>query len=164
VAAFGWAWWQAERPPQIGQSGESGFRQAPVAAPAAGPVRNLAAEARIPTQSSSTATGDDPGTESAEANPAPALATPARPEPAPEPTRNAALPSTADLEAQGISLPEMNLDIHVFSGNPAERFVFINASKYREGDRLRDGPRVVEITADGVILSHQGIKFLLPRD
>ena len=37
--------------------------------------------------------------------------------------------------------------------------------EYREGDRLRDGgPRVEEITAEGVILSHQGISFLLPRD
>ncbi len=76
----------------------------------------------------------------------------------------AALPTNADLAAQGITLPELNLDIHVFSSNQTERFVFINASKYREGDRLQDGPRVDEIRADGVVLQHQGISFLLPRD
>ena len=77
---------------------------------------------------------------------------------------SAALPSAAELAVQGIALPDMNLDIHVYSSARAERFVFINSAKYREGDRLRDGPRVDEITADGVILSYQGESFKLPRD
>jgi general secretion pathway protein B len=66
--------------------------------------------------------------------------------------------------AAGLSLPHMNLDIHVFAPQPAGRFVFVNARKYREGETLREGPRLEEITSDGVILTFQGQRLLLPRD
>jgi general secretion pathway protein B len=63
-----------------------------------------------------------------------------------------------------LQLPELHLDIHVFADDPAERFVFINMSKYREKSRLDEGPVVAEITPDGVVLEHQGRRFLLPRE
>jgi len=70
-----------------------------------------------------------------------------------------------ELRAKGIlQLPDMNLDIHVYSGDPAARFVFINMSKYKENATLDEGPRVREITPDGVILDYQGTVFLLPRE
>jgi hypothetical protein len=37
-------------------------------------------------------------------------------------------------------------------------------NKYSEGDRLKEGPVVEEITPDGAILEHQGQRFLLPRN
>jgi len=71
----------------------------------------------------------------------------------------------ANLRAQGVlNLPDMHLDIHVYSGQPADRFVFINMSKYKERAMLAEGPRVKEITPEGVILEYDGTDFLLPRE
>jgi len=70
-----------------------------------------------------------------------------------------------ELRARGVlQLPDMHLDIHVYSGEPAERFVFVNMSKYKENATLDEGPRVREITPEGVILDYQGTIFLLPRE
>jgi general secretion pathway protein B len=63
-----------------------------------------------------------------------------------------------------VQLTDLHLDIHVYSDVSAERFVFINMAKLREGSQLDEGPTVTEITRDGVILEHQGTTFLLPRE
>jgi len=73
------------------------------------------------------------------------------------------LPTFSDIIAGGTPLPDMHLDIHVYSGTPAERFVFVNMRKYIEGQSLGEGPQVERITPDGVILNHRGQRFLLPR-
>ena len=104
---------------------------------------------------------------------APIAAAPARAETAPEAvatrppvTRSAnALPTIHEVRAQGlVSLPDLHVDIHVFSESAQDRFVFINMNKHKEGSRLPDGPLVEEITPEGVVLSMNGISFLLPRD
>jgi len=70
-----------------------------------------------------------------------------------------------ELRANGtIMLPDLHLDIHVYSEHPADRFIFVNMSKYREQGRLTEGPVVKEITPEGVILEHLGNGFLLPRE
>lgn len=70
-----------------------------------------------------------------------------------------------ELRANGtIQLPDLHLDIHVYSERPADRFVFVNMNKYREHATLTEGPMVREITPEGVILEHQGAGFLLPRE
>ena len=75
------------------------------------------------------------------------------------------LRSFNDLRARGVLvLPDMHLDIHVYSGNAADRFVFVNMTKYKENATLSEGPVVSEITPDGVILNYQGTSFLLPRE
>ena len=61
-------------------------------------------------------------------------------------------------------MPELHVDIHVYSESPGDRFVFINMSKHNEGSRLSEGPLVEEITPEGVVLSMNGTTFLLPRD
>lgn len=74
-------------------------------------------------------------------------------------------PTFNNLRAQGVLiLPDMHLDIHVYSGQPADRFVFINMSKYKERAALAEGPLIKEITPEGVILEYQGSSFLLPRE
>lgn len=81
------------------------------------------------------------------------------------PVSAAALPSAEELIARGVlSMPPLHLDMHVFSPKPAERFVFINMKKYAEGGALPEGPQIEEITAEGVILSHNGSRFLLTRE
>jgi general secretion pathway protein B len=107
------------------------------------------------------ATSDAPTTivESSPASTAAAL-------PAATASRNAAaLPTIHQLRADGVLvLPDLHLDIHVYSENPDDRFVFINMSRQDEGSQLDAGPVVDEITADGVVLTYQGLTFLLPRD
>lgn len=74
-------------------------------------------------------------------------------------------PTFQEVRASGSSnLPELHLDIHVYSSEPEDRFVFINMVKLREGSELTEGPQVSEITPEGVVLEHQGQLFLLPRD
>ncbi|AMN45558.1 hypothetical protein ACG33_00255 [Steroidobacter denitrificans] len=76
---------------------------------------------------------------------------------------NEVLPTVSDMLAGGTSLPDMHLDIHVYSGIPAERFIFVNMRKYIEGQSLSEGPQVERITPDGVVLNHRGLRFLLTR-
>jgi general secretion pathway protein B len=75
------------------------------------------------------------------------------------------LPSIHEVRASGaITLPDLHIDIHVYSDVPEDRFVFINMAKQREGTRLSEGPVVTEITPEGVVLNYQGTLFLLPRE
>jgi general secretion pathway protein B len=70
-----------------------------------------------------------------------------------------------EARVQGLfQLVDLHVDIHVFGDTAADRFVFINMKKHREGSQLSEGPTVREITVDGVILEYQGTVFLLPRD
>jgi general secretion pathway protein B len=71
------------------------------------------------------------------------------------------LASAASLQAQGINVPPLKLELHAYSDTPAERFVFINGRKYKEGERLTEGPEVVTIEPNGVVLSEQGQRFQL---
>jgi len=84
--------------------------------------------------------------------------------PPPRPASKANIPTIDQLRLDGsLQLAELHLDIHVYSKDPAGRFVFINMVKHREQSRIAEGPIVKEITPDGVILRYQGRNFLLPR-
>jgi general secretion pathway protein B len=65
--------------------------------------------------------------------------------------------------AAATGLPELTLDLHVFTTDPAKRAVFINGRRYTQGARIAEGPMVEEITAEGVLLSYRGQRFVLPR-
>jgi len=66
--------------------------------------------------------------------------------------------------AAGSNLPQLRLDLHVYAARPEDRFALINMHRVHEGDALPNGVRVETITPEGVVLSHNGSKFLLPRD
>ena len=59
-------------------------------------------------------------------------------------------------------LPRLNIDLLVYNNDPAQRFAIINGQKLHDGGQMKEGPKVEQITADGVILVHQGTRFLLP--
>lgn len=85
--------------------------------------------------------------------------------PDPAPSVSEQLPGIDELRLDGsLQLPDLHVDIHVYSDDPAERFVFINMAKHREGSTLAEGPAVRSITADGVVLEYRGRRFLLPRE
>jgi len=65
--------------------------------------------------------------------------------------------------AAALNLPQLHLDIHVYSLKDTERFVFINMKKYAEGQTLKEGPVLEHITPDGAVLQYQNQEFLLPR-
>jgi general secretion pathway protein B len=94
------------------------------------------------------------------------------------PPQERAEPAAADNSAQddellpevsqvtlsgGQALPDLHLDVHVYATRAADRFVYINMRKYREGAILSEGITVERIRRDGVVLNYQGLRFLLPR-
>ena len=60
------------------------------------------------------------------------------------------------------NLPSLNIDIHSYDQQADKRYVMINMEKYNEGDYLAEGPQLMEILTDGVILEHLGERFILP--
>lgn len=78
--------------------------------------------------------------------------------------RDEVLPSINEVHLTGAqALPELHLDVHVFATQMAERFVYINMRKYKEGATLQEGPLVEHIRRDGVVLNFHGLRFILPR-
>jgi general secretion pathway protein B len=75
--------------------------------------------------------------------------------------RAGSIPSRDEVLAQGTRLPELRLDLHVYAVDPAQRFVFINMRKLREGEALPEGVRVEHITQTGAQLSYHGTRFTL---
>jgi general secretion pathway protein B len=74
------------------------------------------------------------------------------------------LPLISELNLTGAdALPDLHIDVHVYATKPAERFVYINMRKYREGDTLAEGPVLEHIRRDGVVLDYHGLRFVLPR-
>jgi len=61
-------------------------------------------------------------------------------------------------------IPQLRLDLHVYSANPAERYAFINMHRLREGDTTPEGVQVKQITRDGVVLDYRGTGFFLGHD
>jgi general secretion pathway protein B len=95
----------------------------------------------------------------------PSAAPPASTRPATAPARAGGPQSLQELLLAGeLELPPLRIDIHVFADTRDQRFVFINMAKYREGERLREGPVLETITGDGVILEYQGRRFSLARE
>lgn len=92
---------------------------------------------------------------------APAVAKPA---PEPDPVDFGALATFDELRARGeLMLPDLHLDLHVYADKPADRFVVINMTRYREGAALAEGPRVRQILPNGAVLEQRGTAFFLPR-
>jgi general secretion pathway protein B len=65
--------------------------------------------------------------------------------------------------APGANLPDLKLDLHAYTSNPSDRFVFLNMLRLKEGQSSPAGVRVESITPDGAILSWHGMKFFLQR-
>jgi general secretion pathway protein B len=61
------------------------------------------------------------------------------------------------------TIPELSVNIHVYTPDPAQRVLYINNKLVREGEAVADGIYVEAIVADGVVLQRQGQRFKLPR-
>lgn len=68
------------------------------------------------------------------------------------------------LEIVPADWPALTLQMLFYSPESGRSFIQINGRNYRVGDRLDDGPEVLEIAPHGVILAHQGKKVLLAME
>lgn len=62
------------------------------------------------------------------------------------------------------ALPTLRLSMHVYAGDPAQRFVVLNDSRLSEGDKTADDVTLREVRRDGAVLEFQGQRFFFPRD
>lgn len=84
---------------------------------------------------------------------------------APEPEERVGPPFIHEL-AWGFrsQLPPMALNVHMYSEDPAQRFVMINMRRYQEGDLMENGNITVQrVVPEGVVLQLEGRDFLLGR-
>lgn len=112
----------------------------------------------------------------AEVAPPPAASEPAIPEkprpardvaPAPQPVaapEPASDPEPAEsIEARPAAahdgLPEIELSGHLYSNIPGRGFILVNGRRYREGERLREGPAVESIDESGAVLNYRGERY-----
>ncbi len=137
---------------------QSAIRSATLSAPPAARPDEDTAEPALPADAAA-------GPDAASTDTNPADFAPAAQPPGPATQRSgASLPLYEDLaSAPGVSLPPLHLDLHVYDPDPRKRYVMINTRMLRQGDSLPDGVTVVSIRPDGVVLSFEGRRFLLPR-
>jgi general secretion pathway protein B len=69
-----------------------------------------------------------------------------------------------DYSRVSAGMPALRLDLHSYSDQPQQRYALINMHKVQEGDTLPEGPRVLHILPEGVVLSYQGTEFVLGRN
>jgi hypothetical protein len=85
-----------------------------------------------------------------------------------EPAEVASQQQVEMLELTGLervsTLPGIDMSVHVYSENIAERFVFINGQEYHEGDILTaEGAQLAAITPDGIVVDFGDRRVLLSR-
>lgn len=73
------------------------------------------------------------------------------------------LPTAQQLQANGVRLPPLQLNLHAYDPAPQNRYVMLNAARMREGEFTPDGIKVERITPRGVVLEASGHRFLLLR-
>lgn len=61
-----------------------------------------------------------------------------------------------------LQVPPLTMNVHVYAGQPENRFVLINMQRVEEGDEI-EGVIARAIRPDGILLEFQGHEFLLRR-
>jgi general secretion pathway protein B len=142
-------------------------------APAAAPPADVASAAAVPAgdktvQAQSAAASTPaavtpaplPAPPVAMANPAAAVTPPSASGPSLAATGDEErLPELHELRNAGVSLPDIQLHLHVYTPAPANRSVLLNGQRAREGDYLPNGVKVERITPTAVILEGSGRRF-----
>jgi general secretion pathway protein B len=72
------------------------------------------------------------------------------------------LPTAKQLQARGVSLPPLLMNLHAYDPAPAQRYVLLNGLRLTEGEFTPDGIKVEAIVERGVVLEARGQRFLLP--
>lgn len=70
------------------------------------------------------------------------------------------LPDTGQVAGQlPESLVQLRIGIHVYDKQVEKQMVLINGRRYRPGDSLAEGTKIIEITPAGMVLEYQAIRF-----
>ena len=176
VLVLGGAWWQSTRvPAETAQSPPAPTVERSVQLPPPTPRSDApqqAAPARQPSADESSLSAAAASSTGAPSTDAPStiggnvvvreLSVPPRLTNLPD--DSVALPSVAMLATEGVAVPPLHLELHAFSAQPRDRFVFINGRKYVEGDRLVEGPVLVAIEPNGAVLTHAGRRFIIVQE
>ncbi len=71
------------------------------------------------------------------------------------------LPEFKDLPGSlQAAIPELHCAGHTYSTEPEKRMIIINNSILREGEKIDENLRLVEITWDGLIIEFNGERFI----
>jgi len=176
VLVLGGAWWQSTRvPAETAQSPPTPTVERSVQLPPPTPRSaspQQAAPARLPAPDESPLSAAAASSTGAPSTDAPStgggnvvvreLSAPPRLTNLPD--DSVALPSVAMLATEGVAVPPLHLELHAYSAQPRDRFVFINGRKYVEGDRLVEGPLLVAIEPTGAVLTHAGRRFMIVQE
>lgn len=94
--------------------------------------------------------------EPALSQPPPPSSPPAEPKEEIARTKEASIPLISELPYEvRENLGKLQINVHSYSEDPAERLVFINLRRYKVGDRIGEkGPILKEITPEGVIIDY----------
>jgi hypothetical protein len=177
LLSSGLIWWlrsaPTEPPPELGAASAPAPAQPSAPAPPPVSARPLAKLEPLPKPAP---TADKPSPPSAARADAPASVKPSAPPPAATPPPRMGTPT---LEAPAAPLPPaappasvarpagppesatLRVEALIYAETPAERMVFINGRRYREGESIDGRLRIEEIREDGVELSDQGRRFTL---
>ncbi|MEI6457556.1 MAG: general secretion pathway protein GspB [Pseudomonadota bacterium] len=80
-------------------------------------------------------------------------------------TNTAGLPTRRQLPAAVASaLPSVSIDLHVYSAEPAQRFMVVSGQRVQEGATVAGGILIEKITPEGAIAVFKGTRFLLTRE
>lgn len=122
---------------------------APVAPVAATPARPAVAAPPAP---------------AASVEPEPTAAAPkAEPAPPPALTQPAPLRRFREMTPEyRADFPAITIEVHVHESSVARRWVMVNGRRYKQGERLAEGPALLEIVPEGVVLEYRGEKLLYP--
>lgn len=91
----------------------------------------------------------------------PGESAPAPASPRPRPGREAAPPALEEMPQEfRAGIPKLRIDVLVYSEGGGDPLVFINGRKYVTGQNV-EGLTLEAIRQEGVVLNHQGQRFLL---
>lgn len=102
--------------------------------------------------------------------PVPVIAAPVlQPEPVSKPTpvvpTNKTLKPLRDMPSSyRAEFPALTIQVHSYDANLAARFVRIGGYRYKEGEALAEGPRLLEIVSKGLVLEYRGERVIYPLD
>ena len=85
-------------------------------------------------------------------------------DPAPATAVRDVLPLWMQMPAEWrAAVPDLSINLMAYSQDPSERLVYIKGLRYTEGELVEGKLTIEKITREGVILSYQGRRCLLPR-
>jgi general secretion pathway protein B len=105
-----------------------------------------------PPPAADAAAGEPPAPEEAAAAQQPAAP--------PQPASANGQPLKEMPESYRANFPSFTVDVHVYDSNPQKRFILVGGKRYHEGDTMAEGPRIVSIVPEGLVLDWQGQQVL----